>query len=209
MASDIDICNLALAKLGSAPIASLGDNNPKAALLNRTYGMLRDKLQRVYLWNFNLRYAELAADTTAPLFEYDFAYPLPSDCLRLRLADVSNHSSKAVGMPAASMGDWNFNRNQNYRIAGNFIYTDVAAPLRIQYSARVTDPTQFDVAFNECFASYLAWQLCEQILGSSQKQQMLGQGFQLSLREARMTNAIELPPETIPDDTFMQSRLSS
>jgi len=209
MASDIDICNLALIKLGAQTILSLTANEPKAAALNRAYPMLRDKLQRVYFWGFNLTYAELPASTIAPLFEYTTAFPLPPDCLRLRLVDVSNGSSIFVGMPAASLADYGFARQQQYRVVSGTIYTSVPAPLRIQYSRRVIDATQFDVAFNECLACYIAWQLCEQLTGSGQKKQSAGQEYQMSLREARMTNAMELPPETIPDDTFIQSRLQS
>ena len=209
MASDIDICNLALVKLGAQPIPSLTSNDPKAAVLNRVYPMLRDKLQRVYYWSFNLTYAELPVLTAAPPFEYSYAYSLPSDFLRLRLADVSNGSSQFVGMPGVNIGDWNFNRNQDYRIVSGQIWTNVPAPLRIQYSRRVTDPTQFDTAFNESFACYIAYQLCEQLTGSTQKKAALEREYMMSMRDARMTNAVELPPETIPDDSFMQSRLSS
>lgn len=209
MASDIDICNLALGKLGAAPIVSLLDNNPKAAILYRMYPLLRDKLQRVYRWSFTLAYAELPALADAPLFEYNYAYQLPSDCLRLNLADVSIGNSIMVGMPSASIGDWNFGRNQDYRIVGTKVYTNVPAPLRIQYAARVTDATQFDAAFVDTLACYVAWQLCEQLTGSAQKKNAAAQEYQFSLREARAVNAIELPPETIPDDTFMQARLSS
>lgn len=209
MASNVDICNLALVKLGAQSIPSLTANEPKAAALNRVYPMLRDKLQRVYYWSFNLAYDELPASDTAPDFEYDFIYPLPSDFLRLRLADCSNGSSPAVGMPSASLGDYNFARMQQYRIVGRSIYTSIPAPLRIQYSRRVEDPEQFDVAFNESLACYIAWQLCEQLTGSGQKKQAAQQEYMMSLREARMTNAMELPPETIPDDTFIQARLGS
>lgn len=209
MASDIDICNLALVKLGAQPIPSLTSTDPKAAVLNRVFPMLRDKLQRVYYWSFNLTYAELPVLADAPPFEYSYAYSLPADFLRLRLADVSNGSSQFVGMPGVNIGDWNFNRNQDYRIVSGQIWTNVPAPLRIQYSRRVTDPTQFDAAFNESFACYIAYQLCEQLTGSTQKKQMLEREYMMSMRDARMTNAVELPPETIPDDSFMQSRLSS
>jgi hypothetical protein len=209
MASVVDICNLALVKLGAQPIPSLTSNDPKAAVLNRVYPLLRDKLLRVFRWNFTRVYTELPALDTAPPFEYSYAYQLPADYLRLELADVSSGSSQAVGMPSASINDWNFNRNQDYRIVGRQIWSNVTPPLRIQYAARIEDPAQYDAAFVESLASYIAWQLCEQLTGSNQKKEAARQEYLLSIREARMTNAIELPPETLPDDTFMQSRLAS
>jgi hypothetical protein len=209
MASDIDICNLALVKLGAQPIPSLTSNDPKAAVLNRVYPLLRDKLLRVWRWSFTRKYVLLPLLTDVPPFEYAYAYQLPADCLRLELVDVSQGNSQAVGLPAASMGDWNFNRNQDYRIVGRQIWTNVPPPARIQYAAQITDPAMFDAAFVESLACYIAWQLCEQLTGSGQKKQAAQQEYMISMREARITNAVELPPETIPDDTFMQSRLSS
>jgi len=209
MASQIDICNLALAKLGTQAIPSLTSNDPKAAILNRMYPLLLAKLQRVYRWSFCLTYAELPALVDVPLFEYNYAYALPTDCLQLYLCDVSLGNSIDIGMPGASMGDWNFNRLQNYRVVGRNVYTSIPAPLRIQYGRLVTDTAQFDAAFNESFACYMAWQLCEQLTGSGSKKDAAAKEYQFSMREARLANAVELPPETIPDDTFMGSRLSS
>ncbi len=148
--------------------------------------------------------------SVSPLFEYNYAYQLPDDCLSLDLADVSLGTSfNNVGMPGLNLSDLNTGRAQDYRIAGRKIYTNVPPPLRIQYRARIKDPTQFDVAFDEALACYIAWQGCEQITSSSQKKQAAFQEYQMSMREARMANAIELPPETISDDTLMASRLSS
>ncbi len=209
MASEVDICNLALVKLGAQTIPSLTVTTAPAPVLLRVYPLLRDKLLRVWRWNFTRVYAELPQLTDSPPFEYTYAYQLPADYLRLELADVSNGTSQAVGMPAASIGDWNFNRNQDYRIVGRQIWTNVPPPLRIQYAARIVDPAQYDAAFIESLACYIAWQLCEQITGSSQKKQAAQNEYMISIREARMTNAVELPPETMPDDTFMQARLSS
>ena len=210
MASDIDICNMALAKLGSAPIVSLTENSPKAALLLRTYGLYRDKLQRIFKWSFAMTYAEQPVLTTTPLFEYNYAYSLPANCLRLDLVDVSfTKSFNNVGMPGVNLSDLNTGRSQDYRVVGRQIYTNVPPPLRIQYGAQVTDPTQFDAAFCEALACYLAWQCCEQITGGAQRKKDAAQEYQMSMREARMANAVELAPETIPDDTLMASRRSS
>jgi len=207
--SDVDIANLALTKLGAQPIVSFGDVNKRAAAFNRSYAMLRDKLQRVWRWNFTRKYANLPAATVPPLFEYTNAYQLPDDCLRLEIASVGGPSDFGIGMAGMNLNDFGFDRQQDYRIVGRMIYTWVTPPLKIVYAARVTDPNQFDVAFNESFAFYLAWQLCEELTGSAQKKKDAMQEYQFSIREARMTNAIELPSEIIPDDTFMGSRIAN
>ena len=209
MASDIDICNLALIKLGAQPIPSLTSNDPKAAVLNRTYALYRDELQRVWRWNFTRVQAELPVLTQAPQFGYYYAYTMPSDLIRIEQVDISLGNSINIGEPGASLGDLNTDRNQDYRIYGRQILTNIPAPLRIEYAARVTDPTLFDAAFVNALACYLAYNLCEQLTGSSAKKDAAEKMYLMAIRSARWTNAIELPPETIPDDTFMTSRLSS
>lgn len=214
MSSDVEIANLALTKLGQTPINSFTDNTTRAAAINRSYAMFRDKLLRVFKWNFNRAYAKLAVSTTAPLFEYPYAYQLPTDCLRLDNVSIgvpstttASNGYTGIGMPGLNLADFSFDRSQDYRVVGKMIYTWVAPPLNIVYGARITDPNMFDGAFVESFATYLAWQLCEEITSSTAKKESLGKEYENSMREARMTNAIDLPPETIPDDSLMASRL--
>ena len=220
--SDVDIANLALTKLGAQPIVSFLDANPRAAVMNRSYAILRDKLQR-RRWNFNRVYVTLAASSVAPTFEYTYAYPLPADYLRLELATqatpqaaplTGNQISAAppmmlVGMPGANLTDYNSSRAQDYRIVGKMIYSRYFPPLSIIYGKREPDPNQFDAAFVDAFACYLAWQNCEAITNSNAKKAAAQQEYKESMWEALNLKAIELPPETIPDDTWMLARLVS
>jgi len=201
----------------------------------RSYSMYRDKLQRMR-WNFNRKYVTLPTVTTnqatTPPFEYAFAYNLPDDYLRLELATLSSQSQFPVppppapppytppppsvvpagptnvgtGMPGVNLADFNNSRSQDYRIVGKQIWSNQFPPLYVIYGARITDPNQFDASFVEAFACYLAWQWCERTTTSGQKKTALAQEYNMSIREALMTKAIELPPETIPDDTFLLSR---
>ena len=214
MASDVEIANLALLYLETTPIVSFSDSNDQARAVRGSYYLLRDKLQRVYRWNFTRKYVQLPQSATPPLFEYEYAYQLPADYLRLELAAPPTSSagptSMGLSMPGVDLTDYQGGRNQDYRIVGSkVIYAHYPPPLAIIYAARVEDPNQFDAAFVESFACYLAYKLAGRIAGSSGKKASLLQDFNMSIREAVMTKAIELPPETIPDDTFILSRISS
>ena len=219
--SDIDICNLALTKLGQQPITSFTDNTTRSAIMGRNYAPLRDKLQRKR-WNFNRVYANQPALSTAPPFEYQYAYPLPDDYLRLELAaQVQPNGApppgqvpfgppiSIVGMPGVDLSDYNNSRSQDYRIVGKQIWSNIPPPLSIIYGARVTDPNMFDANFVETLATYLAFELCEVITNSNAKKAALGQDYKEELFEALNAKAIELPPEHIPDDTWVLSRISS
>lgn len=214
--SDVDIANLALTKLGAAPIVSFSDNNTRAATVNRTYYMLRDDLQR-RRWNFNRSYKRLAALTDAPLFEYQYAYQLPEDYLRLELAAQVTPSNippnggqiQTIGLPGVDLSDYQNGRSQDYRIVGLQIWTNIPPPLSIIYGKREEDPNKFDSFFVKAFATYLAWQLCESVTNSNVKKDALEREFNASIFLALNGKAIELPPERIPDDTWTLARISS
>jgi hypothetical protein len=204
MASDVDIANLALTKLGAQPIVSFEDNNPRSAAFLRSYDLLRDKLQRTHRWSFTRKFiADLPALLTPPPAtqqQYGHAYSLPTDFLALDLFGAY--------MPGVNLNDWNNTRNQDYVIVGRQIYSYYPPPAQIMYFSRVTDPKQFDAAFVDALACYLAWQLCELLTSSNEKKSAAFQEYKDSLGEAVRANAVELPPETIADDTWMWSRLA-
>jgi hypothetical protein len=219
--SDVDIANLALTKLGAQPIVNFSDNNPRAAAINRTFYMLRDDIQR-RRWNFNRVYRQLPALATAPPFEYQYAYELPADYLRLELASQVQPSgapppgqvpfappTSIVGMPGVDLSDYQNGRVQDYRIVGLQIWSNIPPPLSIIYGKRETDPNKYDSFFVKAFATYIAWQLCETITNSNAKKDALEREFGSSIYMALNGKAIELPPERIPDDTWMLARIGS
>ena len=92
--SDVAIANLALQKLGSGHITSLSQDDPSARAVNACYEQIRDMELRKHPWNFARKRTTLAPDATTPSFDFDYAFPLPSDCLRSAVArDV--HSNRA------------------------------------------------------------------------------------------------------------------
>ena len=83
MASEVQICNLALAKVGDEQITSLTENSKAARLCNLVYEPMRDTTLRSHPWNFAIQRVELAASTETPSYEYNAQFALPSDFLRL------------------------------------------------------------------------------------------------------------------------------
>ena len=78
MASETEIANAALDKLGEPPLTSFDDESRGARLAKRTYADLRDALLREYPWNFAMHRAELAADEDGPEWGYTYRYPRTS-----------------------------------------------------------------------------------------------------------------------------------
>lgn len=199
MASDVDIANLALTKLGDLRITSFDDNTKPAREISAVYELLRDKLQRRYVWRFCVTRAQLAASETAPEFEYAYQFQLPSDCLRI--LQVGRY------YPSIVMADATSGPFQDYQLEGRQILarSDEALPLR--YLKRVEDSTQFDATFIDAFAAEIAYNLAEALTQSGSKKEQALQDFKQAIRDAVVANALEMPPEDLQDDTWVMARL--
>lgn len=190
MASEVDIANRALQKLGAERITSLTQDSENARECNVAYEAVRDAELRAHPWNFAIKRAQLAADTTAPAFGFTNAFTLPSDCLRVLPPDPS----------------YNLN-SHDWQIEGRKILTNDSAALEIRYIYRVTDTTQFDALFTEALACALAVELCEKLTQSNSKGQAMRADYTSTIRAARRQNAFENISADPPEDTWSTCRL--
>lgn len=200
MASNTDIANSALYKLGEDPITSLDDDTTKAGrTMAHLFELRRDALIRKYNWSFALTRTTLSALATSPSWGYTYAYQMPVDCLRIVQVNdlwVIPGSADFIGGPDS----------EPYSIDGREIHSDFSAPLKIRYLKKVTNPGHFDVCFVETLAYDLALEACEAITQSNTKKDGLARGFMEEIRAAIRANAIELPPQAIADDSWIASR---
>lgn len=198
-ASNTAIANLALTKLGDLRILSFTDNTKPAREVNAVYDMARDYLQRRFSWRFCIKRATLAASIDAPLWDYSYQYQVPADCLRI--VQVGQY------FPTPDMSDLIGTGGQEYVLEGKTILSNDAGPLKLRYISRVSDPSQFDTAFDMAFSAYLAYLLAEPLTADNQKKQAAFNDYKMSIRDAVIANAIENPPESIADNTWILARL--
>ena len=85
MTSEIDICNLALLRLGTrSSIASFTEGSVEANACAQVYHLLRDMLLASHQWSFATRRVILA-DLGTPPDGWHHRYAYPTDCLRARM----------------------------------------------------------------------------------------------------------------------------
>lgn len=151
MASDIDIANLALARLGdTANVSSLNppDGSAQAEHCARFYPFARNTLLELHDWGFATRRAVLAL-TGENVGDWAFAYALPSDALRV------------IDILPPSAGD---DSAQDYAIEASadsrLILTDQEGAV-VRYVGLVTDTTRFSPLFVEA----LSWLLASNLAG--------------------------------------------
>jgi hypothetical protein len=183
--SNVAICNLALQKLGASRITSLTENSANARSCNACYELIRDAEIRRYAWNFAKTRTTLAPDAETPDFDFDYAFTLPPDCLR-------------VLPPSRNDLDWS--------IESGKILTNDGDTLEIIYLKRVEDEALFDPAFVEAFACKLAWHMCEEITQSNQKKADILTEYKDVIKEAKRANSFERIADEPPEDTWITAR---
>lgn len=184
MNSDVSICNRALRYLGAPEILSLDQASREADLCSRHYADTRDELLESYHWNFATSYQSLARMTETPLFNYAYAYRIPSDALRVR--SLRNGDAFVL-------------------VADGVLYTD-AKPAEAILTVRVTDPASFPALFVEALARRLASALALPLMGSTRLEQVMLQRFSDALDAARLADAAEEYEEYEPTSSWLEVR---
>ncbi len=202
MMSTTGIANLALQKVGAASILNLSDATPEAREISRAYDYCRRAELRAHRWNFALSRAVLAPSTVTPGFGYAYAFPLPTDCLRVLLPNDPTLDWKVEGASILT------NSATSPFDAGTYGAAVTPSPaLYLKYIRDVTDPTQFDPCFIDAFAVRVALAVVERLTQSNPKKQLLQADYKVAIAEASRANAFEKLPADPPDDDFWLARV--
>ena len=171
MPSSVDLCNSALNMIGASNITAFTEDSKAARLCNQRYDFIRDKVFRSHSWNCLLTRVALTPDTTAPTFEFAYAFTLPTDpyCLRPLNLDASNIV---------------------YNVEGRKILTDEST-INLVYVARVLDVNLYDSALMETISMALAADFAYPLTNSVALGNAMQQKFEKMVSEARFLDAIE------------------
>ena len=192
MASVVNICNSALNLLGASTIAALTDDTKNARLCNQRYEPVRNRVFRSHAWNCLHKRVQLAQNSTAPIVEYDHAYALPSDCLRVLKIHNGTTDSIATAL--------------DYKLEGRNIVTDIDTVFVI-YIALDTDPNNYDTYLRESISHQLAADLCYAITNNATLANQYMTRADERLREARFIDATENSLGTIESSEFTNAKL--
>jgi hypothetical protein len=192
VASTIEIYNLALTKLGSSRVTSLTDESKQAQSLTAIYDATRLAELAAHPWTFAMARAQLPASSSAPAFGWSKAFPLPTGFLRM----VEVGENFVLYQPDQKL----------FEIEGTEVLCDEGSPLNIRYIRDITNAGLFPPLFVQALACKLAAEVCEDLTQSLSKRQAAEQAYTDAIRAARRANAIQLPPQPTPDDTWTMAR---
>lgn len=167
----LDICNMALSRLGESPITEI---NPNGSLASRLcymhYHPVRREVLCAHRWSFATMRTTLhsAEESNGDLSPRQLRHSLPVDCLRV------------LGVNARS-----------WTLRGRAVYTP-ATDIHLLYIADVEDTSLFDPMFTEALVLRLAWKLCIPLINSTTARQALGEEYQrVALPQAAHFNAVQ------------------
>lgn len=197
-----DICNSALQRVGAATIMSITDNSREARVCAVAYDSNRRSELRKRAWKFAIKRAVLAPDATAPAFEFQYAFSLPTDCVRVILPKNDPYLDWFVeGRKILT------NLTQSPYLASGAQPAVTGPTLFLRYVSDITDCTQFDPNFYDLVCIALALDICEPLTQSNQKKQLLAADYRDTLEAAAKANSFEMLPETPVDDSWWLARM--
>lgn len=172
-ASDIEICNIALALVGEPSITAFTDATEAERQCERLYPLARDTVLRLHPWNFAEKQSQLSLAVAVPDFEFTYYFDLPADYIRVVKVDLAESSYRVV--------------------QGTYIATD-DSEVNLVYTAKITDTTKFDPLFTQAIAYYLASQLCMILPNKSGLNAQFMQMFDSVLKMAKQVDGQENSP---------------
>jgi hypothetical protein len=154
MYTPLQVCNLALAKVGneaaqitSLPAESDPDYPKEANLCAKFYPIALAEVLRAHPWNCAKKRVELAMKSTSPVFGFSYQFQLPADCLKP--LDVSPEQQ-----------EWRSLRlNVEWFIEGRAVLTNYEQ-LYMLYVSNMADLTTADPLFIAALYTNLAIKLC-------------------------------------------------
>jgi len=177
--TDISICAAALQLIGAEEIESFLDETREARICASIYPTVKKDMLQSSAWRFSIRQEELNRLTTTPLFDFSYAYSLPSDFLRL--VGKQNPTSK-------------------HQIYENKLYTDLTPVYAsLQYDV---DEQYFPAYFTRLMQLEMAAMLAAALLEDENKADKFGAFAKTQMIKARNIDSQNNTSSTIPAGAF-------
>lgn len=197
MSSDTDLFNRALARIGEARVVSIDDTNPRGQALRDIWPSVRQSALRSHPWNFSIRRAVLAPESTAPAFKWANRFRKP--------AAGSDHAGwlRTLGV----WEDANENVAAKYKEEGRYLLAD-RDTLYLVFIADITDPNAMDALFREGLMLKLAAELAIPLTNSAGLYDRLNNEAMTAWARAKAVDGLGDPQEFQREDTWLRSRRS-
>lgn len=208
MASEINICNLALGKLGAHSITSFADGVVESEQCKLQYPLIRDAVLEARDWTFatfEVPLTQVSSPADLPP-EYAFAFALPLDCLLIRYCFLpSNVAAPGGAVLYQDSTSEQRQRRPPWNRFGDVCVTNQSV-LWARYIRRITDTTKFTSGFIQALASRLASELAMPLTNKVELQAELLKETELKMREASGRDGSQGTPQVIQVSQLTRAR---
>lgn len=166
---------------------SLDENSKEAKCCNSEYNKCRQSVLRMYKWGFANKRVVLSPDPVAPAFEYDYAFQLPADCIKILEL---------------------FEYEGEFKREGNQLLCNTDS-LNLKYTFDAVDLTGVDPLFCDLLEWYLAWNISRYLTESETVRQETWNGFRAILPMSKFHQSTEHSQELFEDETLIEARFGS
>ena len=180
MASVVEICNIALTRIGQEIINALDEESTEAKKCNVIYDALRRETLRAHNWAFATKIRSLAKSASDTVPGWEYAYIYPKNCLYVQKV-YSIAGNKELAEFRKIHSD-----------VGNYLVlvTNVDSAV-MEYTADVTDSTLFDSLFVSALAWNIAANLAQSLTADVQIIQQAANMYRYTLDQAKVSNKSE------------------
>lgn len=187
MQTEVDIANMALARIGKKAITGFDDHTDSTANLCRQfYPYSRDEVLSAFNWSCAKTRAALAAEAL-PVNPFDtkFSYLLPNNPAVLRV----------IHLYSAGEDGGNQRLDVEWKIEGNRLLTDVEN-IGMLYIGRVEDATKLTRPVAEVISLNLARKLCTSVAGAMPLLQAITAEYSMQMMNAQMIDGLLAQEQT-------------
>ena len=215
-APDLATCNLALAQVPNAPIASIDENSQGAVECKRAYPQVLGELLEMYPWRFARKRQSLAIVTNDRPMEWQTAFAMPSD-----IAQVVSIQPDYGVTPAGTLTLLAGQRLavtvfdgvvptivpllpvDGYMIAAGVLYANMLSAV-LEYTSTAVDSGRFPAGFRNALAMGIAARVVMPITKSRERQGDLLKAARTAWEHAVTDDANQAPARAldfVPRDT--------
>jgi hypothetical protein len=178
MSSVVDICNMALSRIGNSQrINALDEASIQAEQCSLFYEPSRDFVLTDYPWPFATAYVALAEVASNPNPNFPYSYAMPTDCIKARCIVNSifpeGYWPDCIDRPNIPATPFKVINGSSGRLISTIV-----TPATLEYTLKVTSPELFDAIF----ISALAWKLGAQIAPAISKDASTAQKCEAAYR---------------------------
>jgi hypothetical protein len=185
--TDVEICSVALVKIGANAISSFDDETVEADVGRHLYEITLRALITAHPWHFSLFETVLQKVDEPSQAGYSHVFALPADVLRV------------ISAGASSRG-----RGLEFRVAGDRLYAN-STDVVLNHQRRPATAT-FPAFFVQVLVAKLAAEFCLPLTEGTSRAEALQRLAAAELKIARLIDSQQDTPRAVEDFTLIAAR---